>query len=150
MTDSSIAIRAAGTADIPALLALLAILDTAGDQPVGDDEAATTLTVMARYPSFRTFLAERDGRALGTYTLIIMENLGHRGRPSALVENVAVHPDARGLGLGRLMMEHARSLCRERCCYKMALSSNLVREEAHAFYEHLGFEKHGYSFRIAP
>ena len=150
MTDSSIAMRAAGAADIPALLALLAILDTAGDEPLSHEQAAATLATMARYPSFRTFLAERDGRALGTYTLIIMENLGHRGRPSALVENVAVHPDARGLGLGRLMMEHARGLCRARGCYKMALSSNLVREEAHAFYEHLGFEKHGYSFRIAP
>ena len=30
----------------------------------------------------------------------------------------------------------------------MALSSNLKREAAHAFYESLGFEKHGYSFRV--
>lgn len=148
MTDP--VLRQATAADVPVLLELLAILDTAGDHPLTATEAAITLAGMARYPFFRTYLAEHEGRAVGTYTIIIMENLGHRGRPSALVENVAVRTDTQGLGIGRRMMEHARALCRERGCYKMALSSNLVREEAHAFYEHLGFEKHGFSFRIAP
>ena len=46
------------------------------------------------------------------------------------------------------MMEYARERCRERGCYKMALSSNLARDEAHRFYESLGFDKHGFSFRM--
>ena len=40
------------------------------------------------------------------------------------------------------------AICRQKGCYKMMLSSNLRRTGAHAFYESLGFEKHGYSFRI--
>jgi GNAT superfamily N-acetyltransferase len=48
------------------------------------------------------------------------------------------------------MMEFARSRCREAGCYKMALSSNLERDAAHAFYDTLGFERHGYSFRVRP
>ena len=47
-------------------------------------------------------------------------------------------------------MEHAREQCRAAGCYKMALSSNLKREGAHAFYDSLGFERHGYSFVIRP
>jgi predicted GNAT family acetyltransferase len=39
---------------------------------------------------------------------------------------------------------------REAGCYKMALSSNVKRAAAHAFYESLGFERHGYSFVIRP
>ena len=35
-------------------------------------------------------------------------------------------------------------------CYKLALSSNRRRERAHAFYESLGFERHGVSFVIDP
>jgi len=46
------------------------------------------------------------------------------------------------------MMRHALRLCDEKGCYKVALSSNLKRERAHAFYESLGFAKHGYSFRL--
>ncbi len=46
------------------------------------------------------------------------------------------------------MMVHAINLCRERGCYKMVVSSNLKRPKAHVFYESLGFERHGYSFRL--
>jgi len=39
-------------------------------------------------------------------------------------------------------------IAKEKGCYKLTLSSNLRREAAHAFYESLGFTKHGYSFLI--
>jgi GNAT superfamily N-acetyltransferase len=72
------------------------------------------------------------------------------GTPSAVVEDVVVDATHRGHGIGRAMMTHAVGVCRSKGCYKMALSSNLKREKAHAFYDSLGFERHGYSFRIAP
>jgi GNAT superfamily N-acetyltransferase len=50
--------------------------------------------------------------------------------------------------VGRAMMAHAIEQCRKAGCYKLALSSNLKREDAHRFYESLGFERHGYSFVI--
>jgi GNAT superfamily N-acetyltransferase len=46
------------------------------------------------------------------------------------------------------MMAFARERCREKRCYKLVLSSNAKRESAHAFYESLGFARHGYSFRL--
>jgi GNAT superfamily N-acetyltransferase len=45
-------------------------------------------------------------------------------------------------------MTHALEVCRGKGCYKMALSSNLKRQKAHDFYDSLGFERHGYSFRV--
>jgi len=44
------------------------------------------------------------------------------------------------------MIRFALQRCREADCYKLALSSNLKRAGAHAFYESLGFVKQGYSF----
>ena len=79
-----------------------------------------------------------------------MDNLGECGTPSGVVEDVVVEPEFQRRGVGRAMMQHALSLCRQKGCYKMMLSSNLARTAAHAFYESLGFEKHGYSFRIDP
>jgi len=32
----------------------------------------------------------------------------------------------------------------------MTLSSNIAREGAHAFYDSLGFQRHGYSFLVTP
>ena len=45
-------------------------------------------------------------------------------------------------------MRFALARARDKRCYKLVLSSNARRERAHAFYEALGFERHGYSFRI--
>ena len=38
--------------------------------------------------------------------------------------------------------------CRAAGCYKLSLSTNLRRKEAHAFYESLGFQKHDYSYSV--
>ena len=45
-------------------------------------------------------------------------------------------------------MEAAHNICRSHGCYKMALSSNLRRKDAHQFYEHLGFKQHGVSYNL--
>jgi GNAT superfamily N-acetyltransferase len=77
-----------------------------------------------------------------------MHNLSHLGAPSAIVEDVVVAPSLQGNGIGKAMMQFALGLCRDKGCYKLMLSSNAKREHAHAFYESLGFERHGFSFRI--
>jgi GNAT superfamily N-acetyltransferase len=47
------------------------------------------------------------------------------------------------------MMQHAMQIAAEHGCYKLALTSNVRREGAHAFYDRLGFERHGVSFVVA-
>jgi GNAT superfamily N-acetyltransferase len=64
------------------------------------------------------------------------------------VEDVAVAPARQGQGIGKAMMAHALEQSRKAGCYKLALSSNLVRTAAHQFYESLGFERHGYSYVV--
>ncbi len=148
-----LSLRTATEADLPEVLRLLAILDADGAAPMPLDQAKRQFADLARYPSYRVFLAMDAGdsaRALGTYSLVIIGNLGHRGAPQALVENVAVDPAHQGRGIGRTMMEHARAESRAAGCYKMVLSSNQRRAEAHAFYERLGFARHGISFAITP
>ena len=93
-------------------------------------------------------MAEKEGEIIGTFALLIMDNLAHQGTPSGVVEDVAVLNDLQGKGIGKLMMEFAMAKCKEAGCYKLVLSSNVKRIEAHAFYESLDFEKHGFSFRV--
>jgi len=120
--------------------------------PFEDDEPSVAVSrMLARtslYPDFKVYVAEIDGKIAGTFALLIMDTLGNRCRPAGVVEDVVVSERARDQGIGRAMMEFALERCRERGCYKMALSSNLSRDAAHRFYESLGFEKHGYSFRV--
>jgi GNAT superfamily N-acetyltransferase len=143
-------IRPATRADLPGVLALYA-------QPGYDDgdvmsvaEAEAQLARFARYPNYTLYVAvDGAGAVVGTFALLIMDRIGHRGSPSAVVDDVAVAPDRQGAGIGRRMMQVAMARARAAGCYKLMLSSNLKRTDAHAFYDRLGFERHGYSYVAA-
>jgi len=136
-------LREALAEDLPALLPLLAQL-----APIDPEKALSTFQAMQGYPFYKTFLAVVEGRVVGTFGLLIVDNLGHAGAPFGVVENVVVETTLRGGGIGKRMMEHAHMLARERGCYKLILASGVQREAAHAFYESLGFEKRGYAFSL--
>jgi ribosomal protein S18 acetylase RimI-like enzyme len=147
---ASIDVREASRSDLPEVLRLLAQpgMDDGEVLPLADAERL--FNRMARYPDYRLYVAVRDEDIVGSFALLIIDNLGHLGAPSAVIEDVVVDPQCQGQGIGKAMMRHALGLCAEKGCYKATLSSNLKRERAHAFYESLGFERHGYSFRITP
>lgn len=120
----------------------------AAEEGFTSQEARVHLAWFRQYPSFRVFVAEVQGEVVGTYELLIMDNLAKRGRKSGVVEDVAVSPRFERRGIGRAMMLHAQQECRQAGCYKLVLSSGLKRTGAHDFYHAAGFEKHGYSFRV--
>ncbi|AFK01499.1 GCN5-related N-acetyltransferase [Emticicia oligotrophica DSM 17448] len=102
-----------------------------------------------QYPDYKVFIARIKDKAVGTFAILIMENMAHLGTPSAVVEDVGVLPTMQGQGVGKQMMEFALAYAKAKGCYKMSLSSNLKREKAHQFYESLGFQKHGFSFLMS-
>jgi len=143
-------VREATAEDLRGVLALYAQPELDDGEVLSVEEAESIYDCMHAYPHYRLYVAERQGRVVGTFTLLIKRNLSHLGAASAVVESVAVEPSEQGKGIGRAMMAFARELCRKAGCYKMALSSNLRRGRAHEFYDGLGFERHGYSFQVSP
>ena len=144
-------IRQATAEDLPAVLALYAqpAMDNGRVLPLA--QATELFAQFARYPNYHLYVASDEtqpANVVGTFALLVMHNLGHLGTPSAIVEDVVVSPGQQGRGIGRQMMAHACALARQAGCYKLVLSSNQKRERAHAFYESLGFQRHGYSFLI--
>jgi GNAT superfamily N-acetyltransferase len=140
-------IRAATEADLPSILALYVDVEDGG--PVLSIEEARPIFARTRnYPDYGIYVAVLDGSIVGTFELLIMDNLAHMGAPSGVLEDIVVHRDWRGKGVGKQMVQFAMDRCRERGCYKLALSSNLKREAAHRFYDRLGFQRHGYSFVV--
>ena len=141
-------IRPATKADIPSILSLYAQLEQDGEITISLSEAAEIFQRIESYPNYHIYIAEQSGEVLGTFSLAIMDNLAHHGAKSGLIEDVVVDKKHRGQGIGKEMMQYAMDLCRKYACYKTCLSSNLKRERAHAFYESLGFQKHGFSFTL--
>ena len=144
--DDLLSLRVATRHDLPRILDLYARALDGKALAVADAERL--FERIRSYPDYQLYLAEYGDRLAGTFALLIMDNLGECGTPSGIVEDVVVEPEVQRHGVGRAMMEHALAICRQKGCYKMMLSSNLARSGAHAFYESLGFEKHGYSFRV--
>lgn len=141
-------IRPATAAELPDILGLHAQPDMDDGAVLGVAEAEALHARFALYPDYTLYSADLGGRVVGTFSLLVMDKLGHLGAPSAIVDDVIVAADMQGGGIGRAMMEEAARLAREKGCYKLTLSSNMKREKAHAFYDAIGFERHGYSFRL--
>jgi GNAT superfamily N-acetyltransferase len=140
-------IQAASEADLVSILLLYAEVEDDA-RVISIEEARLLFARMGNYPDYRVYVAKSGKSIVGTFALLIMDNLAHMGAPSGVVEDVVVHRDWRGKGVGKQMMQFAMNRCRERGCYKLALSSNLKRETAHRFYDGLGFQRHGYSFIV--
>ncbi|NEQ20832.1 MAG: GNAT family N-acetyltransferase [Microcoleus sp. SIO2G3] len=61
--------------------------------------------------------------------------IGRRAEIDALIVNT----DYRGRGVGHLLIQHAEQWAKEQGCNTIQVRSNTVRQQAHRFYEKLGY-----------
>jgi GNAT superfamily N-acetyltransferase len=93
-------------------------------------------------------VAEASERVVGACQVIVFRHLQARGGRCAEIESVHVHPEHRGRGIGTLLMGAAIEMARELGCYRVQLTSNQARTQAHRFYERLGFEPTHLGFKL--
>ena len=141
-------IREATKADLPGVLAVYGQPELDAGKLLTLEQSEKIFGVFQQYPFYRLYVAIAEDRIVGTFALLIMDNLAHLGKKSAVVEDVGVLPEFQGQGVGKVMMQFAMEEAKAHRCYKLVLSSNAKRERAHEFYDSLGFDRHGYSFRI--
>ena len=145
-------VREAIEADLPRLVELLAQLSIAEQRedvgPPLPESYANALAEIDGDPRQQLLVLEADGRIVGSLALILVPNLSHQGRPYAIVENVVVDEAERGGGFGEVLMRHAIDEARRAGCYKLSLTSNRQRADAHRFYERLGFSATHEGYRI--
>jgi GNAT superfamily N-acetyltransferase len=137
-------IRDATEADLPSLVELLFQLSQLGEIPEREPHLATAaeleaLRSIASDPHSSLLGLEIDNRVAATLTLYILPNLSHGGRPFAIVESVVVDEGQRRSGCGQILMQEAEARARAAGCYKIALTSNRKRTDAHRFYARLGY-----------
>jgi glucosamine-phosphate N-acetyltransferase len=94
----------------------------------------------------RTVVAvDADRNVLGTASLILEHKFIHKGGTIGHIEDVAVHPDHGGKGVGSAVVHALVDLARQSGCYKVILSCN---DQNLAFYSKLGFRRHDNGMRI--
>jgi len=86
----------------------------------------------------RVWVAEIERNIVGGIILIARDAF-------MLLENVAVHPERAGLGIGRALMVRAEADCSELGLSEMRLSTHKDMPENVGLYEHLGWRETGRS-----
>ena len=92
-------------------------------------------------------VAEVDGRVVGTCQLMWFRHLQERGGLCAEIESMHVESECRGKGVGGILLEAAVTRAEELGCYRIQLTSNRSRKDAHRFYERHGFEPSHVGFK---
>lgn len=85
-------------------------------------------------------VAELNGEVIGTLQITFIPSISFQGGKRAIVESVRVDEKYRNLGIGKKFMQWVINRAKEENCISIQLTTNNERENAHRFYEKLGFE----------
>ena len=118
--------------------ALVALLPDLGYEATAG-EVVRRLDALRAWPDQEAFVAEIDGDIVGLCHVQGVRTLVSDGY--AEIQALVVAAARQGEGLGRTLVAHACDWAFARGYGRVRLRSNVAREAAHAFYEHLGFEK---------
>jgi GNAT superfamily N-acetyltransferase len=137
MIEHTILIRLATDADVPALASLMNELG----YPTSVDEMYDRYKLLQSHADYKTWMAVCDNQVAGMIGLvrnIYYEKNGLYIRVGALVVNTAY----RKMGLGKALLQKATDWAVELGINQIYLNSGNreERRDAHAFYQHLGFE----------
>jgi len=144
LPDSSITLRRATRADLPAILGLLV------DDPLGRTrEAASEARDLGPYEKAFAAIDADHAQLLvvategidvvATMQLSFIPGLARRGALRAQAEAVRVAASHQSRGLGGAMLRWAIDEARRRGCALVQLTTDKTRADAHRFYEGLGF-----------
>ena len=116
------------------------------DIPVTDECLSETYTKMNGDDRYTTFVAEADGKIIGLVTMVTALAIGHPNGYTK-INGLGVLPEYQNKGVGGMLLKHAEKMAIENGTRYIGLASGFRHEEAHAFYEHMGYQKTSYWLR---
>ena len=98
-----------------------------------------------RIAGCKCFVAEHDGRLVGTATIkgwYQLSQCAYYAMPGvAIVNQIAVHPEAQGRGIGSALLSSCSSWARQQGYERLALDTAVPAIHLVALYKRLGFEE---------
>lgn len=144
MRTSEIVFRLAKHEDLPSIVRLLSEDDLGSQRERYEDPLPktyyTAFEQIDRDKNHELIVAELDGEVIGTLHLIFLPSISFQGGLRVQVESVRVDESQRGHGLGTEMMKWTIERAKVRGAHVVQLTTHKSREDAHRFYERLGFK----------
>ncbi len=144
-----VAVRTATGGDLPRIVELFAHGSlVAGKEDPSDLAPYSAALAEVVQGAGDVLVAEVGQEVVGVCQLIVFRHLQAKGGLCAEVESVHVHPDWRSRGIGRVLMRAAIDRAGALGCYRVQLTSNHARPDAHRFYGGLGFQASHQGFKL--
>jgi GNAT superfamily N-acetyltransferase len=147
-------LQKADTAEAVSLLRAGSVATLLGKQNTPENEDESRLeeywdaALETRARGGDVLVAVHEDDVVGVVQVLIFRHFQHTGGWCCEIESVHVRADQRSRGVGAQLLAAAEELARARGCYRIQLTSNNVREDAHRFYaregytpSHRGFKK---------
>jgi GNAT superfamily N-acetyltransferase len=136
-------IREMEARDIPAVSILIQQLT---GREISADDMQNRLDMVENSSIDWLYVAEVEGQVKGFLGFRLRENIGQASRFGE-ISFLVTDANVRRSGIGRALVDYAEQLARETNCIGTWLVSGFNRkDEAHVFYERLGYEITGYRF----
>lgn len=137
--------RRAHREDLPVIVQMLAEDDLGSlrerfEEPLPESYYAA-FEEIEKDSNHELIVAEMDGQVVGTLHLMFLPSISYQGGLRAQVESVRVDGKLRDQGIGGEMMKWVIGRAKERDAHLVQLTTHRSREDAHHFYERLGFTK---------
>ncbi len=128
-------VRLAGAADTERLAELCQYLG----YPASPAEVQKRLSQIKSDEHHAVYVAEpADGQQIAGWVHVYTRQLMLTNL-QAEIGGIVVDEGHRHIGIGRLLMQHAEQWAREKGCEAITLRSNILRKDAHIFYEKVGY-----------
>lgn len=144
MTTQAILFRLATRADLPSIVRMLADDDLGSqreryENPLPESYYSAFEQINSD-PNHELIAAEHDGEVIGTLHLMFLPSISFQGGLRAQIESVRVDKRFQSRGIGGEMMRWSMERARQRGAHVVQLTTHKTREDAHRFYERLGFK----------
>jgi predicted N-acetyltransferase YhbS len=130
--------RPAATADAPVIAELLGQLG----YPATAEDVVDRLARLEHFRDAIALVAEIDGRVVGVVTGHVFPSI-HAQSLVAWLTTLVVSEDHYNVGVGRRLAEAVEEWARGHGAARISVTSGKHRDGAHAFYEHIGYERTG-------
>ena len=141
MRETGCWIRDAELNDAPDLAALMCELGYETKRT----EMERRLDLILSNPACKTFVAVMESSVCGMIGTVTYPSYEHND-PSGRILALVISSAARRRGIGCALVATAEKDFARRGIKRVALGTQLAREDAHKFYESLGYERNGWRF----
>lgn len=144
MSASRIIFRIATRDDLSSIVRLLADDDLGSQRERAEDPLPesyySAYNEINQDKNHELIVAELNGEVIGTLHLMFLPSISFQGGLRAQIESVRVDTRYQSRGIGGEMMKWSIERAKVRAAHIVQLTTHKSREDAHRFYERLGFK----------